>query len=78
MIITQKMVKFKNAPIVKCLPVVPSPHGEMDIIFGFEPKVGSSNLPEGTSEAGGDIIFGFEPKVGSSNLPRGTLRYSSV
>ena len=32
------MIKFINCP-----------YGEMDIIFGFEPKVGSSNLPRGTT-----------------------------
>ena len=34
---------------------MPSPRGEMDIMSGFEPAVPSSNLGEGTSEAGGDI-----------------------
>ncbi len=53
---------------------MPSPHVEMDIIFAFEAKVGSSNLSGGTSEAGGDIITGFEPVVVGSNPAEGTLR----
>ena len=37
LIFSDFMVKFMKRP-----------HSEMDIIFGFEPKVGSSNLPGGT------------------------------
>lgn len=53
------------ASVVKCLPAVPSPRGEMDIISGFEPAVPSSNLGEGTGEAGGDItiIFSLMKKI---------------
>ena len=66
------MITKALASVVKCLPVVPSLHGEMDITTGFEPVIGSSNLSGGTYEAGGDIIMGFQPVVEGSNSAGGT------
>ena len=63
---------------MKCLPAVPSPHGEMDITTGFEPVVGSSNLSGGTGEAGGDIITAFEANIPGSSPAGGTTKHTKI